>query len=166
MLILTCSIGSKIDGSKSLEDCRYLHILITWSLSSIMLCISVSDIISGSFALPLKTMDLKKSGTYRYVSEIVPRVKASVTRIASLITRFLRTSPSGLNNTFRTGCKASLAEKSLSFFPWTRRFSSLFHLHRTKSMNIQVHSLYTILDQQVQTMIDWRAISLNFVTML
>ena len=82
-----------------------------------MLCLSVSDIISGSFALPLKTRVLKKSGTYRYVSEIVPRVKASDTRIASLITRFLSTSPSGLNNTFRTGCKASLAEKSLSFLP-------------------------------------------------
>lgn len=150
MLFLTCSIGSKIDGSKSLEDCKSLHILITWSLSSIMLCLSVSDVKSGSFAIPFKTRVLKKTGTYWYVSEIVPRVKASDTRTASLITRFLRTSPSGLNNTFRAGCKASLAEKSRSFLPWTRRFSSRFHLHRTKSMNIQVHFL-KIYNKQIKT---------------
>lgn len=116
----TCSIGSKSAGSKSLEDCRSLHILNTWSLSSIMYCNSASDIIRGAFALPLKTRVLIKSGTDLYESEIVLRVKASVTRTASLITRVLSTSPSELNNTFRTGCKASLAEKSRSILPWTR----------------------------------------------
>jgi hypothetical protein len=135
---LTWNIGSKRAGSKSLEDWRSPQILRTWFLSSIMLCISDSDITRGPFALPLKTRVLIKSGADLYVSEIELRVKASDTRTASLITSARITSPSGLNITFRTGCKASLAVKSLSILPWISKSSSLLHLHWNRSMNVQV----------------------------
>lgn len=138
MMAHTCSIGTKEDGSKSLED-RSPCILRTWFLSSIILSISASDIKRGPFACPLKTKDLINLGMDLYVSRIELNTKASVTRAASLVTKALRSSLSGLNNSFRTGCKASLAENSLSFRPWTSRFSSLFHLRWTRSTDIQVH---------------------------
>nr|GMD85856.1 hypothetical protein Iba_chr14bCG0430 [Ipomoea batatas]GME09265.1 hypothetical protein Iba_scaffold8488CG0010 [Ipomoea batatas] len=124
-----CKIGCRRLGSKLSEDCKRPHILNTCALRSIMLFCSAGFITRGPAALPLKIIVLIGPGMKLYDSIIEPRMTASVTRIASLVTKTLNSSPSGPNNNFRTGCKASLAEKSRSFLPWTSRFSSLFHLN-------------------------------------
>lgn len=121
-------MGSKILGSKFSEDRSNPHILSTCALSPNMLSCSAVVIANGPVALPLKIRVLISSFTEEYDSTTEPRITASVTRTASLITKTLSSSPSGPNNSLRTGCKASLAEKSLSFLPCTSRFSSLFHL--------------------------------------
>ncbi|KAF5794433.1 hypothetical protein HanXRQr2_Chr08g0328021 [Helianthus annuus] len=92
-----------------------------------MLSISAS-VMGIPIPFPLGRKDFNGPGMELYVSIMVPIVIASVTRIASLITNDLSSSPSGSNNSFKTGCKASFAEKSRSCFPCTSRFSSLFHL--------------------------------------
>lgn len=125
---LTSTTGCKIAGSKFWEDCRSPQILRTWSRSSSKLFCSESLIVKGLTVLPLETRAFIKPGRELYVSITLPRTTASVTRTASFITKALRFSPSGANNSFKTGCNASCAEKSLSFLPWTSKFSSLFHL--------------------------------------
>lgn len=125
---LTCRIGCNRAGSKFREDLRSSHTRITCALSSIMLSCSATLITNGPLALPLEIRVLAKTGRELYDSSNVPRMTASVTRTASLTTKTLSGSPSGPSKSFRTGCRASFAEKSLSFFPCTSRFSSLFHL--------------------------------------
>lgn len=128
MLIRTCTMGCKSVGSKFSEDWSSLHILSTWSRSSTILSCSSLLKPRPRELLSLNNRILIKSGIELYVSFTVPKTKASVTRIASLIAKTRRPSPSGPNKSFRTGCRASFTEKSLSFLPWSNRFSSLLHL--------------------------------------
>lgn len=118
-MISTCKMGCKMEGSKLLDDLRSAHILRTCCRSSIILSRSgaLSVRRGPSLTLPLEIRVLTRLGIELYVSITVPRTTDSVTRTASLITKLLNSSPSGPNNSFKTGCRASFAEKSLSFLP-------------------------------------------------